>query len=322
MADAAVLILGGCGFVGRHLVALLVQKGVGKVRIVDKLMPSMANLSADHKAAFAAPAVEFKQADLSRQTGVDKAFDGCSFTHVFNLTFDAVKFGENDEVYQQLVVDVATRCGAAAAQRGVARFVDLSTAQVYEPNEKGSAEKGAKLKPWTKQATYKLRAEAILRDVPGLNLVVLRAATMYGPGDVYGLSPRLICAAVYKHLGEKMKFAWDGKLRANTVSQARPPAVQLRRLLLPSAVLTRLLRFALLARLSAGARARRGGRLLARGDARVAGRRVQPVRHERLVAGDARGRAGADLQHPDGLRRQRRVDGDEGARSETRRRGL
>ena len=43
------------------------------------------------------------------------------------------------------------------------------------------------------------------------------AATIYGPGDVYGLSPRLICAAVYKHLGEKMKFAWDGKLRTNTV---------------------------------------------------------------------------------------------------------
>ena len=38
----------------------------------------------------------------------------------------------------------------------------------------GKAETGAKLKPWTKQATYKLRAESILRDVPGLNLVVLR----------------------------------------------------------------------------------------------------------------------------------------------------
>ena len=115
------------------------------------------------------------------------------------MTFDAVKFGEADEVYQQLVVDVSTRCGAAAAQRGVARFIELSTAQVYEPNEKGSAETGAKLKPWTKQATYKLRAEAILRDVPGLNLVVLRAATIYGPGDVYGLSPRVICADVEFH---------------------------------------------------------------------------------------------------------------------------
>ena len=178
MTDAAstsVLILGGCGFVGRHLVALLVQKGVGRIRVVDKLMPSMANLAPDHKAAFAAPAVEYKQADLSRQTGVDKAFDG-TFTHVFNLTFDSVKFGDSDEVYQQFVVDVATRCATAAAQRNVARFVDLSTAQVYEPSDKGSAETGAKLKPWTKQATYKLRAEAIMRDVPGLQLVVLHAA--------------------------------------------------------------------------------------------------------------------------------------------------
>lgn len=27
----------------------------------------------------------------------------------------------------------------------------------------------------------------------------------------------MLCAAVYRHLNEKMKFAWDGKLRCNTV---------------------------------------------------------------------------------------------------------
>lgn len=223
MAESAsqpvsVLVLGGCGFVGRHLVSLLVQKkACGKIRVVDKLMPSMAFMAPDCKAAFGSPEVEFKQADLSRQAGVDKAFAGEKFTYVFNLTFDAVKFGDPDEVYQQLVVDVSTRCGAAAAAQGVARFVDLSTAQVYEPNVKDSAESAAKLKPWTKQAAFKLRAEGLLRETAGLNLVVLRTATIYGPGDVLGLSPRLICAAVYSHLGEKMRFAWDGKLRANTV---------------------------------------------------------------------------------------------------------
>jgi nucleoside-diphosphate-sugar epimerase len=40
---------------------------------------------------------------------------------------------------------------------------------------------------------------------------------MYGVGDMNGLSPRVLCAAVYKHLDEKMKFAWDGKLKTNTV---------------------------------------------------------------------------------------------------------
>ena len=212
-----VLILGGCGFVGRHLVEHLVKAGGVRVRVVDKVMPAMAFLAPEHKVAFEASAVEYVQADLSRQTGVEKAFDGRDFRYVFNLTYDAVTFGSSDEVYQQRVVDVSTRAGMLAAQKGVARFVELSTGQVYEPSEKPATESTGKLKPWTKQATYKLRAEAALRDVPNLPLTVLRCATIYGPADVYGLSPRVLCAAVYRHLNEKMKFAWDGKLKANTV---------------------------------------------------------------------------------------------------------
>jgi len=211
-----VLVLGGCGFVGRHLVALLVKQGVPRIRVVDKLMPAMAFLAPDHKEAFAAPAVEYRQADISRQAGVDKAYEGGGFDYVFNLTFDAITYGQEEDVYQQRIVEVATKVGMAAKQNGVKRFVDLSTAQVYDSSDKSSTEVTT-LKPWTKQAVFKLRAENILRDIPGLPLVVLRTASVYGPGDVYGLSPRVLCAAVYKHLGEKMKFAWDGKLKTNTV---------------------------------------------------------------------------------------------------------
>ena len=66
-------------------------------------------------------------------------------------------------------------------------------------------------------AQFKLQAEDALRAVTGLPLVVLRVSTVYGRGDVQGIMPRVICAAVYKHLHEKMKFLWDGKLRINTV---------------------------------------------------------------------------------------------------------
>ena len=45
----------------------------------------------------------------------------------------------------------------------------------------------------------------------------MRPAIVYGPGDVSGLSPRVICGAVYKHLKETMKFLWSGDLRINTV---------------------------------------------------------------------------------------------------------
>jgi nucleoside-diphosphate-sugar epimerase len=48
--------------------------------------------------------------------------------------------------------------------------------------------------------------------------VILRPASVYGPGDLTGITPRLCVAAVYKQLGnEKMKYLWDEKLRINCV---------------------------------------------------------------------------------------------------------
>lgn len=56
-----------------------------------------------------------------------------------------------------------------------------------------------------------------MKQISGLPLIIVRPATVYGPGDVSGVSPRIITAAVYKHLKEKMKFLWSGDLRLNTV---------------------------------------------------------------------------------------------------------
>ena len=71
--------------------------------------------------------------------------------------------------------------------------------------------------PWTSLAKYKLQAENQLKQINGLPLIIVRPATVYGPGDTAGLSPRIIIAAVYKHLNEKMKFLWSGDLRVSTV---------------------------------------------------------------------------------------------------------
>jgi len=50
-----------------------------------------------------------------------------------------------------------------------------------------------------------------------LNLVIIRPSIVYGPGDITGITPRLITGAVYKQLGETMEFLWDKDLRINTV---------------------------------------------------------------------------------------------------------
>jgi len=51
----------------------------------------------------------------------------------------------------------------------------------------------------------------------GLNLVILRPAVVYGPGDILGITPRLIIGAVYRQLNEEMSFLWTKDLKLNTV---------------------------------------------------------------------------------------------------------
>jgi hypothetical protein len=53
--------------------------------------------------------------------------------------------------------------------------------------KKSSKEEG-KTKPWTLLAKHKLRAEEELRNISGLNLVVIRPAIVYGVGDMSGIS--------------------------------------------------------------------------------------------------------------------------------------
>lgn len=62
--DATFLILGGVGFIGRNLVAKLLEIGVKQenIRVVDKVLLATAYLSKDH--AKALESVEFKQANL------------------------------------------------------------------------------------------------------------------------------------------------------------------------------------------------------------------------------------------------------------------
>ena len=62
------LILGGCGFVGRHVVNYLVKNSLAsKITVADKVLPEVAGLSATELASFKEN-VSFKQANLARES--------------------------------------------------------------------------------------------------------------------------------------------------------------------------------------------------------------------------------------------------------------
>lgn len=219
MSKPNVLVLGGVGFVGRNFVKYLVDNNVAaKIRVVDKVLPSTAFLGQGHQDAFNNPIVEYAQGNLTSPASIAKVFaldGGAKFNIVFNLAAET-KYGQTDAVYAEKVLDLSVKCATEAAKVKVDRFIEISTAQVYEAGKKPSKENG-KTDPWTALAKHKLKAEEELRKIPGLNLIIVRPAMIYGPGDISGLSPRIICGAVYKHLNEKMKFLWTEELKINTV---------------------------------------------------------------------------------------------------------
>lgn len=63
-----VLILGGCGFIGRNLVAYLAANGhCSFIKVVDKASPQISFLHPKHKAAFdEKDLVKFQQCDLAK----------------------------------------------------------------------------------------------------------------------------------------------------------------------------------------------------------------------------------------------------------------
>eukprot|EP00013_Stygamoeba_regulata_P027492 CAMPEP_0177652574 /NCGR_PEP_ID=MMETSP0447-20121125/13211_1 /TAXON_ID=0 /ORGANISM="Stygamoeba regulata, Strain BSH-02190019" /LENGTH=365 /DNA_ID=CAMNT_0019155845 /DNA_START=211 /DNA_END=1308 /DNA_ORIENTATION=+ len=215
MPKPNVLILGGVGFIGRNLVEFLIESDCcGKIRVADKVLPQTAGLSEKQKQYF--EKIEFKQSNLARTATISKVFDDeANFDYVINLAGET-KYSQADEVYKENIYDVTVTCASEAAKRNVKRFIEVSTAQVYDSGNKARAE-DAKLKPWTGLAKQKLKAEEQLKSIEGLKYIIVRPSTVYGPGDLSGLMPRMIAAAVYKTLNEKLEFLWAKDLAINTV---------------------------------------------------------------------------------------------------------
>jgi len=220
MADKPrVLILGGSGFIGRHLVTYIWEnKLASKVCVADKLLYQIAGLSEAEKNIFEnKDFLSFKQADLASEAHITRVFenDGGNWTYVINCAA-VTKYSQGKEVYDVNVVQLSKLCSHAALKYKCKRYIEVSTAQVYDAGKKPSSESD-KIKPWTDIARSKLEAEGHVSQVAGLNYVIVRPAVVYGTGDVLGITPRLIVGSIYKESGETLKSLYTKDLKLNTV---------------------------------------------------------------------------------------------------------
>lgn len=143
MGSEKILVCGGGGFIGGHLVADLLKQGHRDIRAVDiKPFDEWYQLF---------PQVENLQLDLQEKTACEQASQDAQ--QVYNLAADmgGMGFIENNRARCMLSVLINTHLLMAAKKFGVARFFYASSACVYAADKQTSP--GVKLK-----RSYNLKA--------------------------------------------------------------------------------------------------------------------------------------------------------------------
>ena len=156
-----VVVFGGSGFVGRHVVRALAKQGY-RVRVPMR----RPHLGHDLRVLGDVGQVQLTQANVRYPDSVDAALEGADA--VVNLV--AVLNENGQQNFETLHVDAARVIAEAAAKRGIKRVVHMSAL--------GAAAKGARY------ARTKYRGErAVLEAAP--TATILRPSIIFGPGDKF-----------------------------------------------------------------------------------------------------------------------------------------
>jgi len=175
IAGARVLVTGGAGFIGSHLVDYLLQHGVRQITIVDDL--SRARLDwLDSRVT--CPEIRVVRGDILDLP--EALFDGVGIVYhlaAIETVMDAIR----DPVRTFAVNAMGTAQLAMAA--GVRRFVFTSSREVYGDPGTLPVSEDVLLRPKNVYGASKAAAELFLSTLTPAEIVILRLANVYGPGD-------------------------------------------------------------------------------------------------------------------------------------------
>ena len=183
-----VLVTGGAGFIGSHLVDRLMEKG-DQVRVIDNLASgSLSNLERwmGHQG------FEFIEGDLLERDVSLEAVEGCSqvFHLAANPEVQANKAGP-EEHFRQNIEATYSLLEAIARRGGVELLVFASTSTVYgEATVLPTPEGYGPTKPISMYGGSKLACEALISayaSMHGFKAVIYRLANVVGPRSNHGV---------------------------------------------------------------------------------------------------------------------------------------
>ncbi len=181
-----ILVTGGAGFIGSHLVRRLIQSGRYSVVNLDALKYSgnLENLAdlAGH------PQYTFVHADIGDQEVVhailqehriEGVINCAAETHVDRSILDPGAFARTDVVGTGILLE-------EARQAAVQRFLQVSTDEVYGSVEQGSSTEGDRLEPRSPYSASKAGGDLLVLSywtTYRFPVLVTRGSNTYGPNQ-------------------------------------------------------------------------------------------------------------------------------------------
>ncbi|HEX5478697.1 MAG TPA: NAD-dependent epimerase/dehydratase family protein [Dehalococcoidia bacterium] len=176
-----VLVTGGAGFIGAHLVDRIVGTTDDHVVVLDNLRRGRRQRIRQHE-----PYLTFVEGDIRDRDVLRSAMQGCDV--VYHLAAQSNVMGAIEDAEYSFTTNVGGTFNVllTAAELGVRRVVFSSSREVYGEPEYVPVDEDHPLRPKNPYGASKLAGEAYCRTFAhcyGIDVAVCRLANVYGVGD-------------------------------------------------------------------------------------------------------------------------------------------
>jgi dTDP-glucose 4,6-dehydratase len=182
---AALLVTGGAGFIGSHFIRRWLAHHAGD-RVVNLDRLTYAGSRERLSDVESSDRYRFLQGDICDPSAVGRAMDGCEIvvhfaaeTHVDRSITDAAPFLRTNIEGTAILLE-------AAKERRAAKFLHVSTDEVYGPVLTGAVDERAPLSPRSPYAASKAAGDLLAqayRETYGVPVLVARPTNIFGPGQ-------------------------------------------------------------------------------------------------------------------------------------------